>query len=83
MSSWLSRNAYPIVLVLVAAVVVIGVFEAIDAISGSSQGVEATDGADLEGAAAAAGLIKVGIFLAIGAGIARLIRRRLRSSSTA
>lgn len=81
MTAWVSRNATPILFVLVASALVIGAFEIIDAISGSTPAssvaaVEPEIAADdLDGAAALAGLIKAMAFLLVGGGVTLLVRR--------
>ena len=77
--AWLSRNAGPIAAVLVAAALVVGVFEVIDAVSSSTPSVASGEAAEPAGIASLAGLIKVTVFLGVGTLVARPLRRRLRS----
>ncbi len=84
MTSWLSRNAVPIGVVVFAAVLVIAGFELLDALSSSEPANSEGESDELEGIASIAGLIKVALFLGFGALIARPLRRRVaadRSSS--
>lgn len=83
MSAWLSRNAKPIAVVLVASAVVIGVLELLAALAGSDpRTTTAGAGEDLEGAAALAGLIKVVAFLTVSGAITLIVRRRLGRERT-
>lgn len=79
MRAWAQRNIGPIALTLVAAALVIAAVELLDAVVGStpSSTTDAAAEAAVEGAAAFAGLIKVSLFLAVGAGLTVLVRRRL------
>lgn len=76
MMPWLQRNTVPILVVILASAAVIGAFELIDGLTSSSpvDDIEASE--ELEGLASLSGLIKVAAFLLVGAGVARLIRRR-------
>ena len=78
MKAWLARNATPIAIVALASVVVVGLFELLDAAAGSAPVAVGAEDAELEGLASVAGLIKVLVFLGLGALIARPLRRRLR-----
>ena len=78
MRAWLTRNATPIALVALAAFVVIGLIELLDAVARSGPVAAGPEDAELEGLASVAGLIKVLVFLGLGALIARPLRRRLR-----
>lgn len=83
MNRWLARNARPIGSVLIAAGVVVGAFEAIDSLTADQTPVvQSSEGAELEGLAALAGLIKVSLFLAVGALMAIPIRRRFTRETT-
>lgn len=81
MSAWIARNAKPIAFVVLAAVLVIGVFELFDAAAGSAPASTETAETELQGLASLAGLIKVLTFLGVGALIARPFRRRFGSGS--
>lgn len=86
MSTWLSRNTRPILVVLAASAVVVAAFEVLDAIVASSpiEEVPGEEAAEFGGIAVLAGLIKVSLFLAIGVGITFLVRRVVdRSPDTA
>lgn len=76
MTPWLSRNGVPIGLVVLGSLVVIAAFELLDMVVDSTP-VEGGD-AELAGVLSVAGLIKVSVFLGIGALIASPLRRRLR-----
>ncbi len=78
MRAWVTRNATPIAIVALAAAAVIGLFELLDAAAGSAPVAVGAEDAELEGLASVAGLIKVVVFLGLGALIARPIGRRLR-----
>lgn len=80
MTGWLQRNLRPIAVVLLASALVIGAFEVIDALTASAPVAEAASDDALEGAASVAGLIKVTLFLGVGALIAVPIRRGFRAS---
>ncbi len=80
MSAWLSRNAAPIALVALAAGLVVGLFEVLDALAGTVAASDDADEAELTGFASLAGLVKVAIFLAAGALLVRPLRRRLSGS---
>lgn len=82
MNAWLSRNTVPIVIVLAASAAVVGIFELLDAFATSTPVVDGAEGAELEGAATIAGLIKVVAFLVVGAALTMLVRRRLRTDPT-
>lgn len=76
--SWLRRNTAPIAWVLVAAAVVIFAFEAIETLSSTTPSAATEEtGADLEGFAALAGLVKVALFLAVPAAITLAVHGRL------
>lgn len=77
MRAWLTRNTMPIAIVALAAAVVIGLFELLDAAAGSGPVAAGPDDAEFEELASVAGLVKVAAFLGVGAVIARPIRRRL------
>lgn len=83
MTTWITRNAKPILLVLCAAVLVVGIFEAIDAFGDSPRVASESESEEpeLSGAATLGGLIKVTIFLLLGAAIARPLRSRFRPGS--
>ena len=78
MRLWLERNAVPIGLVLLAAVVVIVGFEVIDALADPGPVAPEAEAEEFEGVASVAGLIKVMLFLGVGALIAIPVRRRSR-----
>lgn len=84
MIAWMSRNTRPILFVIFASAIVIGVFEGLDAIAGSpSTAINIEDAGDSAPVPVLASLIKFVAFLAIGMGIAKLIRRRIRPDSKA
>lgn len=78
MTAWLKRNALPVALVLLASALVVGAFELIDALSDSGPVTGEAAADELSGVASLAGLIKVSLFLGVGALIARPLRRRFR-----
>ena len=80
MRGWFARNAMPIAIVVLASAVVIGLFELLDAAAGSAPAAVGAEDAELVGLASVAGLIKVRVFLGLGALIARPLRRRLRGA---
>ena len=71
--TWLRRNTMPIVWVLVASAVVIGLFEVVDAFVGSGVAGEVVE---TEEPPAFAGIIKVTLFIAIPFAITLAVRRR-------
>lgn len=86
MTAWFARNTTPILIVLVAAGVVIGAFEVLDALTTPTPSAETAAsaepaGEELEGVASIAGLIKVMLFLAVSGGITLAVRRRQRTST--
>ena len=79
--TWLRRNAAPIGWVLLASAVVIAAFELIDSFSAATPVNDVDEaGADLEGIAALAGLIKVALFMAIPAAVTLAVRSRFAGS---
>lgn len=78
MTAWLSRNAMPIGIVVVASAAVIGAFELIDLLTASAP-VAGNEAETPAGVASIGGLIKVALFLGAGALVARSLRRRFRS----
>ena len=80
MKNWLLRNTVPIAWVLLASVVVIGGFELIESFAGSGSPATESDDVELTGIASLAGLVKVSLFLGVGALIAVPLKRRMRPS---
>lgn len=81
MSAWLSRNAFPVLVVLFAAGIVIASFEALDAlIDPRAATTDELSNAEGEAVPPLAGLMKVAIFLGVGVAIAMPVGRRLRAS---
>jgi hypothetical protein len=78
MTSWLERNTKPIGLVLFAALVVIIGFEVIDALTQATPVDPEADAGEPEDLASIAGLIKVMLFLGVGALLSIPVRRRAR-----
>ncbi|MBT8203034.1 MAG: hypothetical protein KJO87_07005 [Acidimicrobiia bacterium] len=83
MRDWIRRNAGPIAAVLVAAAIVIVLFEIVDALAGSTAESGGEEAGNNEQAPAAAGLIKVALFLVVGAAPTLYgLRRTKRSNAT-
>lgn len=80
MSTWLSRNAFPVLVVLFAAGIVIASFEVLDALIESGAATDDLGTAEGEDVPPVAGLIKVAIFLGVGVAIAMPVVRRLRAA---
>lgn len=80
MSDWLSRNAFPVFAVLLAGGAVVAGFEGLNALIDPAVAADELDAAEREDVPPLAGLIKVSLFLGVGAGIAMPLARRFRAS---
>lgn len=77
MTAWLRRNMLPILATVAAAALVIVALEAIDAIIASPDLTTINGTAEAEGAAPVlAGMVKVGLLLAVPAGVTLAVRRK-------
>lgn len=80
MSASLTRQAFPVIVVLFAAGVVVACFEVLDALINPAAATNELGAAERESVPPVAGLIKVSIFLGVGVAIATPVARRLRAA---